>query len=174
MKKFSTPETAFSILKAITVLIAAAVIAMTCGLLYTGVYALRRGAASLHLSQGSFVTLAAAGFTSVIVVAVCCGVALYTFFRMCTRLSQGTAFTQANALAMARITRCCMIAGCTLGLACAALLIAEAVWGGVMGLYWSEAAVIAFAFLSVGAVAWALTLLVRRAVLLQEEADLTV
>ena len=100
--------------------------------------------------------------------------ALYTFFRMCTRLSQGTAFTQANTRAMARITRCCLIAGCTLILACVAILIAEAVWGGVMGLYWSEAAVIAFAFLSVGAVAWALTLLVRRAVLLQEEADLTV
>lgn len=174
LKKFSTPETAFTLLQGITALLCAAGAAVAAGLFYVGVCALRMGAEGLHIPQGSFMTLLICGFAALLIVSAACATALITFFRLCSRIKRGTAFTAANARAMGCIALCCVIASGALLLACIAILIAEAVCGGVMGLYWTEMAVLACAFLAVGAVAWALCLLVRRAVALQEDADLTV
>ena len=43
-----------------------------------------------------------------------------------------------------------------------------------MGLYWFQMLVVALLCIAVALIAWALALLVRRAVVLQEEVDLTV
>lgn len=174
LKKFSTPETAFTILQGITVLLCAAGSAVAAGLFYIGVHALRLGAEGLHMPQGSFITLLICGFATLLIVSAACATALITFFRLCSRIKRGTAFTSVNARAMGRIALCCLAAGTALLLSWIIILIAEAFWGGVIGLYWTEMAVLACAFLAVGAVAWALCLLVRRAVALQEDADLTV
>ena len=67
-----------------------------------------------------------------------------------------------------------MIVGLTLLISCIVLWVAESVWGFVMGLYWFQMLVVALLCIAVALIAWALALLVRRAVTLQEEVDLTV
>ena len=175
MRKYlGSLRTVFTLLQGVTVLMALMGVYLAAMLLYVGIQALSAGYPGIGMPLGSYVTLLAVGFLSVLTVSGCCAVAMYTFFRLCGRLKQGTAFTRANEHAMARIALCCLIAGLTLLISCAALWAAESVWGCVMGLYWLEMAIMAVLFLAVALIAWALTLLVRRAVALQEEADLTV
>lgn len=174
MKKLSTPNTAFTLLQVLTVLIAVIGVGLAVLLLQVGVSAIALGAAGVGLPPFSWWTLLITGFASVAVVSICCAVALYTFFRLCGRMKQGSAFTRPNERAMGRIALCCLIAGLTLAAGCAVLKIADLLGGCVMGLYWFEMAAMAFIFLSVSLVAWALCLLVRRAIPLQEDADLTI
>ena len=169
LKKLSTPNAIFTMLQGMTVLISAAGVFLAWMLLRVGFAAVEAGAAVSGLPQPGWWTLLIAGFASVIIVSVACAVALYTFFFMCSRIKRATAFTRENERAMGRIALCCLVAGLTLAAACAALQIAH-----VTGLFWFQMGVMAFAFLAVSMVAWALCLLVRRAVTLQEEADLTV
>ena len=173
-KSLNSPSTIFTMLQVVTILLSLMGVWIAVTLLYTGILALQTGYPGIGMPLGSYITLLTVGFLSVLTVSGCCAVAMYTFFRLCGRLKQGTAFTRANEHAMARIALCCLIAGLTLLISCAALWAAESVWGCVMGLYWLEMAIMAVLFLAVALIAWALTLLVRRAVALQEEADLTV
>ncbi|MGN0746704.1 MAG: DUF2975 domain-containing protein [Aristaeellaceae bacterium] len=173
-KRLCSLRTVLTLLQAVTVVISLMGVYLAAILLYVGIQALGAGYPAIGMPLGSYVTLLTVGFLSVLAVSGACAVALCTFFRMCGRLKQDTAFTRANEQAMGRIALCCLIAGLTLAVGCAALWVAESVWGCVMGLYWLEMVIMAVLFLAVALIAWALTLLVRRAVALQEEADLTV
>ncbi|MGN0970561.1 MAG: DUF2975 domain-containing protein [Aristaeellaceae bacterium] len=173
-KRLCSIRTVFTLLQIVTALIALMGVYLAAMLLYVGIQALGAGYPGIGMPLGSYVTLLAVGFLSVLTVSAACAVALCTFFRLCGRLKQGTAFTRVNERAMGRIALCCLIAGLTLAVGCAALWAAESAWGCVMGLYWLEMVIVAVLFLAVALIAWALTLLVRRAVILQEEVDLTV
>ena len=173
-KSLNSPATIFTLLQGCTVLISLLGVWVAATMLYAGVQALQCGYPGIGMPLGSYVTLLTVGFLSVLTVSGACAVAMYTFFRLCGRLKKGTAFTRVNERAMSRIALCCLIAGLTLAVSCTALWMAESVWGYVMGLYWFQMLVVALLCAAVALIAWALALLVRRAVVLQEEADLTV
>ena len=173
-KSLNSPATIFTLLQCLTVLLSLTGLWIAGTLLYAGILALQCGSQGIGMPLGSYVTLLAVGFLSVLTVSGACAVAMYTFFRLCGRLKKGTAFTRANEQAMGRIALCCLIAGLTLAASCLALWVAESVWGYVMGLYWFQMLVVALLCIAVALIAWALALLVRRAVVLQEEVDLTV
>ena len=161
-------------LQGFTVLMSLLGVWIAVTLLYAGVLALQCGYPGIGMPLGSYVTLLTVGFLSVLTVSGACAVAMYTFFRLCGRLKKGTAFTRANEQALERIALCCVIVGLTLLISCIVLWVAESVWGFVMGLYWFQMLVVALLCIAVALIAWALALLVRRAVALQEEVDLTV
>ena len=173
-KSLNSPATIFTLLQGVTVLLSLMGVWIAGTLLYAGIMALQCGYPGIGMPLGSYVTLLTVGFLSVLTVSVACAVAMYTFFRLCGRLKKGTAFTRANEQAMGRIALCCLIVGLTLAVSCLALWVAEIVWGYVMGLYWFQMLVVALLCIAVALIAWALALLVRRAVVLQEEVDLTV
>ena len=175
MRKYlGSLRTVFTLLQGVTVLMALMGVYLAAMLLYVGIQALGAGYPGIGMPLGSYVTLLTVGFLSVLTVSGACAVAMYTFFRLCGRLKKGTAFTCANEQAMSRIALCCLIVGLTLAASCLALWVAESVWGYVMGLYWFQMLVVALLCIAVALIAWALALLVRRAVVLQEEVDLTV
>lgn len=173
-KSLNSPSTIFTMLQGFTVLMSLLGVWIAVTLLYAGVLALQCGYPGIGMPLGSYVTLLTVGFLSVLTVSGACAVAMYTFFRLCGRLKKGTAFTRANEQALERIALCCVIVGLTLLISCIVLWVAESVWGFVMGLYWFQMLVVALLCIAVALIAWALALLVRRAVVLQEEADLTV
>ena len=173
-KSLNSPSTIFTMLQGFTVLMSLLGVWIAVTLLYAGVLALQCGYPGIGMPLGSYVTLLAVGFLSVLTVSGACAVAMYTFFRLCGRLKKGTAFTRANEQALERIALCCVIVGLTLLISCIVLWVAESVWGFVMGLYWFQMLVVALLCIAVALIAWALALLVRRAVVLQEEVDLTV
>ena len=109
------------------------------------------------------------GFATVAVVSAATYTALYQFFRMCSRLKQGTAFTRANEHAMRLIALCCFVGGAMLGAGTVFSLAVNIVLG------WCELMLFfTLAYLGVALCAWALHLLLQRAVSMQEEADLTI
>lgn len=109
------------------------------------------------------------GFATVAVVSAATYTALYQFFRMCSRLKQGTAFTRANERAMRLIALCCFVGGAMLGAGTVFSLAVNVVLG------WCELMLFfTLAYLGVALCAWALHLLLQRAVSMQEEADLTI
>ena len=173
-KSLNSPSTIFTMLQIVTILLSLMGVWIAVTLLYTGILALQTGYPGIGMPLGSYITLLTVGFLSVLTVSGACAVAMYTFFRLCGRLKKGTAFTRVNEQAMSRIALCCLIDGLTLAVSCLALWIAESVWGYVMGLYWLQMLVVAVLCSAVALIAWALALLVRRAVALQEEVDLTV
>ena len=173
-KSLNSPSTIFTMLQVVTILLSLMGVWIAVTLLYTGILALQTGYPDIGMPLGSYVTLLTVGFLSVLTVSVVCAVAMYTFFRLCERLKKGTAFTRANEQALKRIALCCVIVGLTLLFSCIVLWVAESVWGYVMGLYWLQMLVVAVLCSAVALIAWALALLVRRAVALQEEVDLTV
>ena len=173
-KSLNSPSTIFTMLQGFTVLMSLLGVWIAVTLLYAGVLALQCGYPGIGMPLGSYVTLLTVGFLSVLTVSGTCAVAMYTFFRLCGRLKKGTAFTRANEQALERIALCCVIVGLTLLISCIVLWVAESVWGFVMGLYWFQMLVVALLCIAVALIAWALALLVRRAVTLQEEVDLTV
>ena len=173
-KSLNSPSTIFTMLQGFTVLMSLLGVWIAVTLLYAGVLALQCGYPGIGMPLGSYVTLLTVGFLSVLTVSGACAVAMYTFFRLCGRLKKGTAFTRANEQALERIALCCVIVGLTLLISCIVLWVAESVWGFVMGLYWFQMLVVALLCAAVALIAWALALLVRRAVTLQEEVDLTV
>ena len=173
-KSLNSPSTIFTMLQGFTVLMSLLGVWIAVTLLYAGVLALQCGYPGIGMPLGSYVTLLTVGFLSVLTVSGACAVAMYTFFRLCGRLKKGTAFTRANEQALERIALCCVIVGLTLLISCIVLWVAESVWGFVMGLYWFQMLVVALLCIAVALIAWALALLVRRAVALQEEVDLTV
>ena len=173
-KSLNSPSTLFTMLQGFTVLMSLLGVWIAVTLLYAGVLALQCGYPGIGMPLGSYVTLLTVGFLSVLTVSGACAVAMYTFFRLCGRLKKGTAFTRANEQALERIALCCVFVGLTLLISCIVLWVAESVWGFVMGLYWFQMLVVALLCIAVALIAWALALLVRRAVTLQEEVDLTV
>lgn len=112
---------------------------------------------------------AGAGLLTVVVVGACCYAALVSFFRMCGRLEHSSAFTDANAAAMARIARALFAGG-----VCAAAGIAavSALWEvDLLLIYLSF---IPLALLGAALLSHALVVLMRRAVALQQDRDLTI
>ena len=112
---------------------------------------------------------AGVGIATVVLVSVCCYVALGSFFRLCGRLRRGSAFTEENAAAMRRIAIALLAGGAlaSAGLTAVALLI-----GSTLGLAYLW--LFAFAFFGAALLSHALAVLVRRAAALQRDSDLTI
>lgn len=115
--------------------------------------------------------LAVWGIATVAVVSLTSYAALWKFFIMCERLKQGTAFTAANEQGMGHIALCCAVAGAALLVTSGVLVFfCPPVPLGLTNLTLLACA----AYGAVALVAYALQLLVRRAVVLQQESELTV
>lgn len=168
-KRLSSLNTALTLLQGITVLLCVLGTGMACFPLNIGVHALMDGPSGYGLTCAQWLTLLITGFAAVAIVSLCCAAALIAFFRMCGRLKQGTAFTRKNQRTMGFIALCSLIAGVTLLFTTVLCCLMDA--ASIFCLWMTLGA---FLFLAVAAVAWALNLLVRRAVTLQDEADLTV
>ncbi len=169
-KKLFDSKVVFTLLQGIAALLMALGVCLAGLLLYVGIHSV--GANDLSAAQR--IPLLICGFASVAAVSVCCAVALVEFFRMCGRLKREKAFTARNQRTMGIVALCCLVAGGTLLASALVLGIVDWVLADVLGLYWFQMLVGAFLFLAVSAAAWALHLLVRKAVSLQEEVDLTV
>ena len=110
------------------------------------------------------------GFATLLSVSTLCIVALVTFFGLCGRLKTGTAFTEQNGRAMARIARCFAVSTAVIaaGVVLIRLLLGETLLPMIY------LALLAFLFAFIALMAHALALLIRRAQALQQESDLTV
>ncbi len=108
---------------------------------------------------------------AVVVVSLCCYRALICFYRMCQRLKTTHSFTDDNCQALALMSRQCALAGAALLVALTVL----ALWS-LSGPMWIGTALFAipFAFLTIALMLWAVHLLMRRALMIQEENELTV
>lgn len=102
----------------------------------------------------------------------CCCAALAAFYRLCGRLASGSAFTEENANAMARIAR--LLYGCAGMLLAAVLALVIVLLEGEFVLPLIFLLLFLCAFFGAGLLAQALSLLVRRAAALQQESDLTI
>ena len=113
---------------------------------------------------------AATGLVTVAVVSLSCWRALIVFCRMVGRLSQGSAFTEDNARAMAAIAGALALSGAAILAAFVLLLLICREM--VLPMIWLL--LLALAFFGVALLAHALGLLVRRAEVLQRDSDLTI
>lgn len=168
-RKINEPDFVFKLLRAATVVVALVGTALTAQLLFDGAFVV--GSNPALERPWSF----AAGVLELAVTAstaVCCYAALWAFYRMCARLSKGSAFTGENAAAMRRIARLLGAAGAVSLGGLAAFLV---MFGGVsaLALLW-PLGIIPAAMLGGGLLSHALCVLLRRAAALQEDADLTV
>lgn len=159
----------FTLLQVITVCLCVVGVLMACIPLNVGVHALVDGPDYYGLTYAQWLPLLIVGFTSVGIVSLCCAAALVAFFLMCGRLKHGAVFTRKNQHTMGFIALCSLMAGLTMIVSVLLLFLWDAV-----GVFWIWMMLCAFLFLAVATVSWALSMLVRRAVSLQEEADLTV
>lgn len=171
--KLSDPKAVFTLLRGMTVAAAAGGCLLAALLGYQGCMAVVFG---LSGAPGpAFWLLAAGGFLALGTVSVGCGRGLHAFYRLAGRLKQGTAFTRENERAVGRIAGQCLLCAGGLLAAWLMILIGECLEPGtILGLYWYEMLAVALCFLGAALLAWALCLLVRRAVALQEDSDLTV
>ena len=110
------------------------------------------------------------GLVTVAIVSICCWRALIVFIRMVGRLSQGSAFTPENERAMAAIAFSLAISGAAILAAFVLLLLICR----EMVLTMIYLLLLALAFFGVALLAHALSLLVRRAAVLQRDSDLTI
>ena len=110
------------------------------------------------------------GLVTVAIVSICCWRALIVFIRMVGRLSQGSAFTPENERAMAAIAFSLALSGAAILAAFVLLLLICR----EMVLTMIYLLLLALAFFGVALLAHALSLLVRRAALLQQDSDLTI
>ena len=110
------------------------------------------------------------GLVTVAIVSVFCWRALIVFIRMVGRLSQGSAFTPENERAMTAIAFSLALSGAAILAAFVLLLLICR----EMVLTMIYLLLLALAFFGVALLAHALSLLVRRAALLQQDSDLTI
>ena len=110
------------------------------------------------------------GLVTVAIVSICCWRALIVFIRMVGRLSQGSAFTPENERAMTEIAFSLALSGAAILAAFVLLLLICR----EMVLTMIYLLLLALAFFGVALLAHALSLLVRRAALLQQDSDLTI
>lgn len=172
--KLTNLSTVFSLLQGATIASAAGGSLLAIFMLRFGVEAVAFDDFGLGRGIG-FWLLAISGFATVFVLSACCLRALHAFYRLCSRVKRGSAFTRENEAAMALIARQCVISGGTLIAACGLIWLGDVLDPALLrGLYWFEMLFLAVCFLAVALIAWALCLLVRRAVPLQEDSDLTV
>ncbi len=172
--KLTNLSTVFSLLQGATIAGAAGGSLLAVFMLRFGVRAIAFDDFGLGRGVG-FWLLAFSGFAAVFVLSACCLRALYAFYRLCGRVKRGSAFTRENETAMGLIARQCLISCGTLLAACGLIWLGDVLDPvALRGLYWFEMLFLAGCFLAVALVAWALCLLVRRAVPLQEDSDLTV
>lgn len=171
-KKLLNAQNVFSVLRGATV--AAGIIGTAIAALLVWI-----GADCLYMSLklcedgescACWTAASATGLAAVAAVSVCAYIALAVFYRMCGRLRAGSAFTQENAAAMARIARC-------FAAACAALLLATAalavIWGGFL-LPHVYLLLLGLACAGAALLSRALALLVCRAAEIQRENELTI
>ena len=116
------------------------------------------------------IAAAATGLVTVAIVSVCCWRALIVFDRMVVRLSRGSAFTLENERAMAKIAGALALSGAAILAAFVLLLLICR----EMVLTMIYLLLLALAFFGVALLAHALSLLVRRAAVLQRDSDLTI
>lgn len=129
-------------------------------------------ASAKGLWLGLFTLLAMA---TVIGVSVCCYRALGAFYGLCRRMKTGTAFTEENCRALTKVARsCAWAAGWVLPVV---LILAASILGTPVRNWLYALCVnlaIPFAFLTVALMFQAVHLLMRRALRLQQDSDLTV
>jgi len=160
--------------------------------LAVAVYLASLGCTALSNStpEGALLWPAIFGLMAEAAIVVCCMTALVAFFRMLGRLRTHTAFTTMNERALGRMAASCGIAGavclagplCFMGIMRGILTRHPHVLFGDLDLtgcdhfilpyVWVE--LLGFLLVSVGAICWALKLLMRRAKELQDENDYTV
>lgn len=169
---------------------------MTAALAMAGtvmaVFLLRFGISAVigSWTEGDLLLPGLFGSAAVLVVSACCLVALFSFFRLCGRLRRASAFTAQNERALKRMAVSCGAGGAVCAVAPVIfmrlmhrVLTAHAnahyvsvSLGGTdqMILPYVYLLLLAFLLLSVGAICWAIALLMRRARALQDENDYTV
>lgn len=157
-------HTTVTLLQAVTVIIALAGTLGAVCLTQLGAELLPMAAASaLHTAY------VVVGFATVAAVSAGTYVALYQFFRLCQRLKQGTAFTRCNERALRLIALSLGVCGLLLALVLVFSVAVDLVLG------WLEMLLLfSVGYLGAALCAWALHLLLQRAVAMQEEADLTI
>ena len=163
-KKLDDASFIFAVLRMATVIVGMLGTWFALMLMYPGLFAVSSKPFDLINIGG------AVGMLTVAVASVCCYIALVIFFRLCGRLSRGTAFTDENAIAMRRIAAVLLIAGLSVA---AGLTVLSVILGDfflpTVYLYG-----IALGFLGGALLSHALAVLVRRAVALQQESELTI
>ena len=164
LKRLDDAPFIFAVLRVATVIVGALGTWFACMLAYPGLFAVSTKPFDL-INIGGVI-----GLLTVAVASACCYVALVIFFRMCGRLSRGTAFTDDNAIAMRHIAAALLIAGLsvTVGLTVLSVILGDFFLPTIY-LYG-----IAAAFLGAALLSHALAVLVRRAVALQQESELTI
>ncbi len=171
-KYWSNPSVIFTALQLLSV------VALILGFLlagylgYIGCVALKVGVEE----QSAFLSgMAITGLVTVLLISVCCCVALIVFFRMCGRLKHDSAFTPENDKAMGRLVQCSIAVGVIFWITTVVLYLLQGPYGS-----WSlenlngRFLIYGFCFLCLALVIHALRLLVKRAIALQQESDLTV
>ena len=159
----------FTLLQVAAVGIALAGLVCTVMLSMIGVVSLMENLAAREAGYLAFTVLA---MLAVAAVFICSMVSLYQFFMMCSRLRQGSAFTERNGRALTLMAvLCAACGGIILVMFVLALLCC---WQCGPGLFLDLVAVAGAAYLCVALVAWALAVLVKRATALQQESELTI
>ncbi len=163
-EKLNEAPVVFALLRATTVAVGLLGTLLALILVNFGLFALSTTPTGMDNVAG------AAGIATVVLVSLCCYAALIAFFRLCGRLSRGSAFTRENAEAMRRIARLLLAAG--IAVLTGLLAVGLMVRGLTVTLLWCSS--FALAFLGASLLAHALSVLVRRAAALQDDCDLTV
>lgn len=171
-KYWTNPAVIFTALQTLSIvaLIVGFLIAGYLG--YIGCLGLRVGAEE---HSALVLSMSVTGLVTVLAVSVCCCVALLVFFRMCGRLKHGSAFTPENDKAMGRLVQCSIGVGVIFWITVIVLYLLQGPF-----VSWSLLSldgrfmILGFCFLCLALVIHALRLLVKRAIALQQENDLTV
>lgn len=174
LEKWINADTVFTWMRAAVVAagVVGTLIALWLGLLGVSVFLAGMDKCGLDMSVCDWKTAfaALAGLAAVLATSGCCYVALISVYRMCGRLKQGSAFTERNARAMARIAGAFVIGGASIAAATAVLMIC----GLAFHLSAYVLLIVACLFFGLSLISYALCLLVRRAAALQQENDLTI
>lgn len=174
LEKWINADTVFTWMRAAVVAagVVGTLIALWFGLL--GVSVIRAGMDKFGLDMGGgewrTTVGGLAGLAAVLVTSVCCYIALAAVFRMCGRLKRGSAFTEQNAQAMARIAGAFFVSGVSIAAATVVLMICALAFNLVAYVL----LIVACLFFGLALISYALCLLVRRAAALQQENDLTI
>ena len=159
----------FTLLQVADVGIALAGLVCTVMLSMIGVVSLMENLAAREAGYLAFTVLA---MLAVAAVFICSMAALYQFFMMCSRLRQGSAFTERNGRALTLMAVLCAVCGGIILVMFALALFC--CWHCGPGLFLELVAAAGAAYLCVALVAWALAVLVQRATVLQQESELSI
>ena len=111
------------------------------------------------------------GLTGMWIIAAIILLALWEYFRVCVRIGREQSFSAGNVQSLRRIAVYMTV---TAGLLIAAALLPGLVFQAGIGPLWVDFVILAMASFALSLLAWGLSLLLKRAVEIKEENDLTV